>query len=177
MAITTCPLETAAVKLFLRVDHSDEDTLIEQLMLAATEFCENFQKRTYITRTRYEYLDKFSLIIRPTYSPLVAVTSIQYYDTGGVLQTLDSAYYRVDTANEPGRITEAYNYSWPSIRNITNAVTVTYTSGYGATGDNVPDDIKTLIKQVIHYLWHRNGDIEELKKAKNMLWMRRIVNV
>lgn len=177
MSTTTCPFELAEMKTFLRVDSTDEDTLIASLMLAATEFCENFQQRTFITRTRYLYLDSFQLIIQPPYSPLVTITSIKYYDTAGALQTLDSAYYTVDTKSEPGRVVEAYNYYWPSTYDILNAVIVEYTSGYGAASANVPDDIKAQIMIIVRYLYERGGDLELLKNSKEMLFMRKVYNL
>lgn len=177
MAVTTAPFTLAAVKTFLRVDHSDEDDTISQLMIAATDYAENFLRRTCITRTRYHYLDAFPTIIRPPYSPLVAITSIQYYDTNGDLQTLDSSYYRVDTNSEPGRITESYGYSWPSTREQTGAVIVTYTSGYGALAANVPDDLIIEIMGIVQYLYERDGRIELLDQAKGLLTMKRIYSL
>ena len=171
-----CPVDIDTVKLYLRVDSDDENDLVNLLMLSATEFAENFQARTFVSRTRVYQLDKFPLIIQPPYPPLVSVDSIKYIDTGGDEQTLDTDYYRVDTVSEPGRITEAYGYSWPSIRDVTGAVTVTYTSGYGLAED-VPNDIKAEVMQIIKYMYERGGDIEMLKDANFMMWMRKMVNI
>jgi uncharacterized phiE125 gp8 family phage protein len=175
MAIT-CPVELAAMKLFLRVDSADDNTMISQLMAAATEWLENFQQRTFITKERILQLDSFPLIIQPPYPPLLTIESIEYIDTAGDEQTLDEAYYRVDTYNEPGRVTEAYNYCWPSTQNVTGAVTITYTAGYGAAAD-VPDDIKTEIMNIVQFLYERQGNLELLKSAKEISWMRRIMNL
>lgn len=182
MAETTCPFTTSEIKLHLRVDHSVDDVLIAQLMLAATTAAEHYQKRTYITRSRTFYLDEFPSVIRPPYSPLVAVTTLKYYDTDGNQQTLNAANYRVDTDTEPGRITEAYGESWPSIRSMTNAIEVIYTSGYGATSANVPDDIRAAIKMMIAHLYEHRETVsaEQLHEipmgAKELLMMRRIYN-
>jgi len=177
---TTCPISKADVKLHLRVDHTDDDDLIEQIMLAATEWAENYQRRTYITRSRTYYLDEFPEVFRPPFSPLVTITSIKYYDTDGVQQTLDSAQYRVDTATEPGRVTEAYNCNWPDIRSMTNAIEVIYTSGYGAAGD-VPDDIKAALKMLIAHLYEDRQAVidknlyEVPLGVKTLLTMRRMI--
>jgi uncharacterized phiE125 gp8 family phage protein len=175
------PLTTAAMKLHLRVDHDDDDDLIDQLILAATAWCEEFQGRTYVNRSRTMVLDRFESVIRPPYPPLVSVDSIQYVDTAGSTQTLDASYYRVDTTNEPGRITEAYSMSWPSIRAVTNAVTITYTAGYGAAAD-VPDQVKAAIKLLVgHWYEHREAAAEiNLNTAplavEDLLWNDRIYN-
>lgn len=180
---TTCPISTVDMKNHLRVDHATDDTLIEQIMLAATEAAENFQRRTYITRSRTYYLDSFPTIIRPPYSPLVAVTTLKYYDTDGVQQTLDAANYRVDTDTEPGRITEAYNCTWPSIRTMTNAIEVTYTSGYGTENTDVPDDIKAALKMMIAHLYENRSAVIDSKLhevplgARTLLWARKLVDL
>jgi uncharacterized phiE125 gp8 family phage protein len=156
-----------------------DDDLIDQLILAATAWCEEFQGRTYVNRSRTMVLDKWETLIRPPYPPLVSVDSIQYVDTAGSTQTLDSSYYRVDTTNQPGRITEAYGMSWPDIRAVTNAVTITYTAGYGAAAD-VPDQVKAAIKLLVgHWYEHREAVAEiSLNKApmavEDLLWTDRI---
>ncbi len=181
MAETTCPWTTSEIKLHLRVDHSTDDDLIAQLMLAATTAAEHYQRRTYITRSRTFYLDSWPTVIRPPYSPLVTVTSIKYYDTDGNQQTLSSANYRVDTYTEPGRITEAYGCYWPSIRDITNAIEVIYTSGYGASATDVPDDIRAAIKMIVAHLYEHRETVSPLQMheipmgAKELLMMRRII--
>ena len=73
--------------------------------------------------------------------PLKTVDSVKYYDTAGVLQTLDPATYLVDAISEPARITPAPSTSWPATQNRMNAVQITFTCGYGAAKD-VPTGIK-----------------------------------
>ena len=173
----TCPIDLVEMKTHLRVDSSDEDEIIAQMMLAATDWAENFQSRTYISRERTMQLDAFQLLTRPPYAPLVSVDEIVYVDADGTEQTLDSAYYRVDTGKEPGRITEAYNYYWPTTRNVTGAVTITYTSGYGLAAA-VPEDIKAAIKMIVHHLYVNRGDMSDIpSSAKSLLWQKRLVNV
>jgi len=173
------PLTTDAVKLHLRVDHTDDDDLIDQLILAATAWAENFQNRTFVNRSRTMVLDKWQTVIRPPYPPLVSVDSIVYVDPDGNDQTLSSSVYRVDTTNEPGRITLEYNQSWPSIRGVTNAVTITYTAGYGAAAD-VPDDVKAAIKLLVGHWYEHRENVSEINltevpnAAKSLLWANRV---
>lgn len=171
-----CPVDLATVKSHLKIDSSDFDSLLAVYMLAATDWAENYQRRTYITRTRYMYLDDFPLIIQPPYSPLVSITSIQYYDTNGDLQTLDSSYYVVDTANQPGRVVEACGYYWPSVYDRPNAVIITYTSGYGEAAD-VPEDIKIAILMLVQYHHMQGSQPGLMDQAKNILHMKRIYSL
>lgn len=114
----------------LKVDSSDDDTLITKLIVAARQYCELFQNRAYVTQTLLLKLDTFPIEFELPRPPLQSVSSIGYIDTSGDAQTLASSVYDEDIYTEPGRIAEAYNQVWPSIRGDINAVTVTYKAGY-----------------------------------------------
>ena len=144
---------TAEAKSHLRVDTSDDDTLIASLITAATTWCEDYENRAYITQTITANLDKFSNEIILPRPPLQSVTTIKYYDTAGDQQTLSSAVYSVDIIREPGRVTLAYNQSWPSIRGIVNAIEIIYKAGYGNASTDVPERTRAAIKLLIGHLY------------------------
>jgi len=173
------PVTLDEVKDHLRVVGTDDDGYISGLLLAATEWAEKFQNRTYVLRPRTMELDAFQTIICPPYPPLWSVTSIAYVDTNGTTQTLAAAYYRVNTGSEPGRITEAYNYYWPDTRVVTGAVTISYIAGYGPPA-KVPDDVKAAIKLIVGHLYEHREAVSEVTlnevpmAAKALLWPNRI---
>jgi hypothetical protein len=49
-------------------------------------------------------------------APLQSVTTVKYYDASGVLQTLASTVYQVDTVSQPGRIVLAPTQIWPTVQ-------------------------------------------------------------
>lgn len=174
------PVSLADMKLHLKSEtaETDDDTLITTLISAATANCEEFQHRSYITQTRILYYDEFPLMFSVPYPPLISVTTIVYVDTDGEDVELDSGEYRVDTGNQPGRITEAYNSSWPATRAVTNAVILTYSAGYGTAAD-VPDTVKAAIKLLVgHWYEHRESvsdiPVQVLPQAvEALLWPER----
>lgn len=85
---------------------------------------------------------RYLAIVLP-HAPVVRVVSISYVDTDGVLQSLDSATYVVNTTKVPATITPKYGYSWPSTYDAPEAVTVTYDAGYASpfTADATADTI------------------------------------
>jgi hypothetical protein len=95
--------------------------------------------------------------IRLPRPPLLAITSLQYYDTSGTLQTLDPTSYKVDTDSEPGRVNPADDLSWPAVREQIGAVIVTFTAGYGASASNVPENIRLAIMQLAGH-WFQNRE-------------------
>jgi uncharacterized phiE125 gp8 family phage protein len=174
------PVTLDEAKDHLRVVTTDEDQYISSLCLAATDFAEKFQNRTFVKRTRTMVLDAFPTVIRPPWPPLISVTTLKYIDSDGAEQTLSNTLYRVDAVTEPGRITVAYNETWPTIRAVTNAITITYLAGYG-TAAAVPDDVKAAIKLIVGHLYeHREavseGQIYEVPMAaKSLLYTNRIM--
>lgn len=174
------PVSLDDMKIHLRVIGDTDDFLIRDLILAATSWAEMFQRRFYISRAAYMYLDSFTDVIRPVYSPLVEVGSIKYIDSGNVLQLLADTDYRVDTETAPGRIEPAWTMDWPQTIAVTNAVIIEYTAGYGAAAD-VPDDIKAAIKLLVGHWYEDRIPVEQLKyeqvpaAAISLLWRRRLV--
>lgn len=149
----------AEAKAHLNVTASDDDVLIDAYIDAATRWASKYQNRKYITEPLVEYFDRWPRVIRPQWSPLIAITSIRYIDSSGVWQTLDAAAYIVDAASEPGRIVEAYGYSWPGVRGDANGIEVTYTAGYGALADDVPAEVRHAILLLVGDWYGNREDI------------------
>ncbi|HUW31461.1 MAG TPA: head-tail connector protein [Planctomycetota bacterium] len=124
------PMYLDDAKLYLRVDHTDDDTLIAALIAAARQYAEDVTARAVVCQTRKLYLDNWPSVIVLPGPPAIEVSSIQYYDLDGSLQTLDTSLYDVDTDSTPGRITVGYGDTWPAVYSIEKAIVVTYICGY-----------------------------------------------
>lgn len=127
------PISLVEAKLHLRVDQSTDDVLIASQINAATEWCEKYEGQAYMARSMKAYLDGFQNEIQLPFPPLLSVDSVQYYDTGGTLQTMAASYYTVDTDSVPGRVYLAFSQSWPSTYLVPKSVVITYTAGYATT--------------------------------------------
>ena len=180
------PVTLAEAKIHLRVDVADDDLLIGTVIGAAREMVESFLRRTLITTIVDLFLDSFpgaaGVIYVPS-PPLQSVTSIKFFDTSGVQQTLPVADYLVDTATEPGRITPSPDaLTWENTELRTNAVVVRYVAGYGAEETDVPDAIRASILLIIADLYeHRESQSEvkliDNKTAKNLLWTHKVPTI
>ena len=98
------PISAALLKSHLRLNTTDEDTLLTSHCVAAREMFESMTERTCITTTYKMYMDAFPRVIRLPRMPLQSVTSVSYYDSTDNLVVWDSSKYSVDTKREPGRI-------------------------------------------------------------------------
>lgn len=109
------PLSTTEAKLHLRVEVSDDDTLIASIINAARVAIENYTGLKLVTQTIVEYFDTFpqSGPLNLSFYPVQSLTSITYTDTDGATQTWSSALYDFDKNGPyqfgPARITTAYN--------------------------------------------------------------------
>lgn len=121
--------------------------------------------RALIQQTLRLKMDRFPIgtaPIRLPLPPLVSVTSVQYVDPDGATQTWSSAEYDVLTDREPGEIRPKYNYAYPSIRSIHDAVTIIYLAGYGTKHTDVPGPIRSWLKL-------RVGEKDMKREASDLL--------
>ena len=176
------PVTLADAKLHLRVDVTDDDTLISSLITAARMQAETITQRQFVTATWQLVLDAFpgpNLMGTPygvpfsvprhaillNKSPVQSVASIQYLDTGGVLQTMDPATYVVDTSTEPARITPVFGRIWPISLPQIGAIQITFVAGYGAASA-VPAGIASWMKIRIGSLYQHREEVAILQKGK-----------
>lgn len=179
------PLSRDEAKAFCRIDAEDtsQDSLVDTLIAAARQRCEKTTRRALVTQTWRVTFDRFPglVFVTPDYPgweylrlgadgdprvirlprpPLQSVTSVQYVDTAGVLQTISSSDYLVDTDTELGRLFPAYGTYWPVTRPQANAVRIVYVAGYGAASD-VPADLKHRLLVHVAHSFERREDADE----------------
>ena len=155
----------ADMKNFLKLDGiSADDSLVETLLIAARQRCEEYCNIKFIDTVIEQVFDKF-----PTSQPnclcfsignLASVTSLKYFDAGGTEQTFSSSNYIVDTYKKAGRICLGSGVSYPSVDSgRINSVTVRYVSGFGSLAADVPDAIKHAIMLQVAYLYNHREDV------------------
>lgn len=153
------PIDLATAKAHLRVDITDDDSLITALITAARQHVEVITRRALITQTWDLSLDAWpegNTILVPL-PPLQSMASITYKDSAGTVYTMPATNYIVDTAEEPGRIVLAYGKLWPSVTLYpAGAITVRFTAGYG-NAVAVPQTIKHAILLLVAQ-WYENRE-------------------
>jgi hypothetical protein len=135
------PVTLAFAKQHLRVDFTDDDTLITAYITAARQYCEKYTRRAFFTQSWLRTLDYFPLwysqngTVNPAYRadwpyyadfwaritidlPMprtISVTNITYVDSLGNLNTLPPDAYDVDTTSMPARIVPSQGSYWPTV--------------------------------------------------------------
>ena len=148
-------LAEAKVQCHMDADITAEDELLNLYIKAARKHVEAVTRRPLITQTWTWYGDCFDgdIELKPN---LRSITSIKYIDTDGNQQTIDDANYKADTVEVVGVAYPAYGYSWPYARNVTNAIEVEFSAGYGDAAD-VPEEIKQAMLLMIGH-WYQNRE-------------------
>lgn len=160
------PVTLAETANHLRVegDELTSDTaLINSLITAAREYCEKYTGRALVERTLRADICAFYDEIRLPHSPIISISSIQYYNTASpsVLTALAATEY--DLVRDI--VKRNYGGVYPSIYPRLDSVQITYTAGYESTSspkdydENVPSAIKAAILLIV-------GDLYENREAQ-----------
>lgn len=172
-APTDEPVTLQEAKDALRIESSDEDVRIWNIIRSARQFAEDYTNLRIMTQVVELSLDAWpSTVIDLEVWPIQSVDSVKYYDTASpsAQQTLvvNTDYY-ADITTVKGRIGTITG--WPSTAVKFNPITIRMTVGY-ADQDSVPDQIKEGIKAYCAYIY--DSDEIMLNIAKRLLWPARI---
>jgi uncharacterized phiE125 gp8 family phage protein len=153
---TVEPVSVEELKAHSRVDHNYEDAKIADYLQTARVMLERDTQRALCTQTRVLYLDYLPAYISLDVAPIQSITSITYYDSLNVQQTLVSTAYEYDLYAEPAIIRPAFGQTWPTTYDRLSAVAVTYVAGYGLASA-VPQDAKHAIR-MLAASWLENSE-------------------
>ena len=141
----TEPVTIVEAKAHCRVVDKEEDSYIRNTLIPsarqdAEEFtCRAAVNQTWVLKLSYSFGSGPILVPKP---PLSSVTSVQYVDANGETQTWAASKYTVEAPSGPralhGSIRPAYNESYPTVRDVVDAITITFVAGYGAAAAAVP---------------------------------------
>lgn len=163
------------------IDAADTE-IVNMLIAAAVEYCEDFTNRVFVERT---YAGKYSGVCLSIYepypfaelrrAPLISVDEVQ---VNGVV--LDAADYIVKESSSFSRVLFS---SLPTLDNDDTAypIEITFQAGYGDK-DTQPDWVSTVLKQMTLFWYENRGDVSTDKKqlipfvAKAILKQNRIIN-
>lgn len=178
-------VSTADIKAHLRIDHPDDDSLLDSCVAVATAVLDGYAGklgRAIVTQRWRAFFGGwgqwrcFHLPLPPLRSGAGAAPVVQYrQESDGVLQTLDAAHVLgvYDSAEGP-MLMLVSDIILPDLYDAPDSVQVEYACGYGAPAD-VPADIIGLIK-VLAAEFYRNPDQMTDSRSSNAAFVNRIVS-
>lgn len=156
----------AMAKKQLRLDHDLEDDLIQDYIDAAIDEVEQHCRVVFFKRdfkvTARAFTNKMQL---PLYQAR-SITSIEYYDTAGALQTVDPASYKLVTYSATRESKLLFLTAMPAIKENTD-ITISGTVGT----DEVPASVKQAVKLLIgkHDTYREDNNVGVVRAVNKLL--------
>lgn len=165
------PITTSEAKTYLRVDHTDDDTLIGALISVVRRRVEKDTGLAFISQTRKAYVTSFppTTQIQLPGTPVTSITSITYIDDGGTRATWDSSEYEL-RHGEPDYVQLGFDYDWPDHRSKMDDVEIIYDCGEASAND-VSELAKHCIKVGVELEYDRDNlrNYEATRRAYDAL--------
>lgn len=148
------PVELGEIKNYCRVDHTEDDYLLNDLIRTATNILEEYLDKTFITNqytVQYEVEPRFIDALWLPKEPLQSIDEFRYYNDDNTFNIWPSSEYYVDTRTS--RIVANDGFVMPSADRQFIAYEVDYVAGYGDTPTDIPESIRTAIRQYVAMLY------------------------
>lgn len=178
------PLSLEETKDHLRVDHNDDDSYIEPLIVSVRKWAEIFLNRALITQTWDLFLERFphssSAMIEIPWPELQSITTIKYQDISDIQQTWASSNYVVDINREIGRVVTVQDGEYPSTFGHIHDVEIRFIAGYGSNPADVPRAIIQAMLLRIGHFYERREDSSVVPMSKiphasdDLLWSYKV---
>ncbi len=152
------PVTVSEAKAHLRVDGTNEDTLIASLILTSRLHIETGLGLALITQSWRLLLDAWpgTKILELPLRPLQSVEEVRVLAADGSPETIEASAYLVDIAGTPSRLVRN-GAIWPQPGQAANGIEIDFTAGYGAGASDVPAPIRqALLLLVAHWYEHRD---------------------
>jgi uncharacterized phiE125 gp8 family phage protein len=146
------PLTLSETKLYLRVDHPDEDSFIADLVTSARMVAEHWMKRSLITQTwKLAYDDYIDDDVYLPMGPVASVSHITVVNRDESSELVDPDLYSLNAAR---------NMIRPESTLLGYRIEITYVAGYG-NASNVPRPIKQgMLNHIAHMYDNRKGEYD-----------------
>jgi len=172
------PVTLSEMKTFMKVDLTDEESLIEALIISARLSIENYCGIGLITKT-YDYIfDDVADVIKIPLPPLQSVDTFVYNDEDYDETEISSSYYKVFSYNKnKGEVILKPNYEYSDAQVGVRGYRIRFNNGYGDNASDVPNLLKTALKLTVAH-WFENRESQDIpNEAKRLLQQYKVYNI
>lgn len=164
------PISLADVKAHLRIEHSDDDTLLVRLIGAATAYTDvtGALGHAMILQKWGQWVASAPpASVKLILGPVTQVSAVKYYDTDGELQTDTLSNYDVTGTSFESYVTPKAGFNWPVTQTRADAIRIEYTIGYGEAASDVPETLRHAILMLIGH-WYENRENSATDKYEQL---------
>jgi uncharacterized phiE125 gp8 family phage protein len=174
------PITKEEVKIFARIDGTDEDDLIDSFITSVRQATELYLGRALIQQDMRLILNQWvNREIELPRPPLISITSVKTLDEDDTETTYSSSKYYTITESIPGKLVIKRDYALPtnSEREI-GGFQINYKAGYGTSASDVPKAIRQamILWATVVYETRELHDVPP-PEAKALLGLYRVHNV
>ncbi|CCE96157.1 hypothetical protein SFHH103_01660 [Sinorhizobium fredii HH103] len=166
-------LDEAKAQCRVELGVTDEDSLIEGMIAAATEQLESTLDSVLVSQTWEQRFGAFSHCLRLPKKAVSGVVSVKYYDAGNTLQTLASSSYELLTDAAGSYVSFWPLSSFPDVYERPDAVVVQFTAG-GVVADISPSLRAAILLHVAFLYEFRESNLEASVTPtgayENLIW-------
>ncbi len=152
------PITLAEAKSHLRLDDTNEDTLLAALIRSAREHLERATGLSLITQTWRLYLDSIPEdgVIQIARGPVQTIESLTLYDASGEELSLPLTGHILDGHARPARLVLGRAVS--AGQHI-NGIEIDFSAGFGESGAEVPDTLKRAMLMHVAQMFSFRGTV------------------
>ena len=153
------PITLAEAKAHLRPAGDHDDDYISGLISDAVDMIdgEGVLGRAMITQSWAQWFAQSLGRVRLTMGPFQSLTSVEYYDASGTLQSASASDFEIRKDRDFVTIGPKGGATWPAGQTRADAIKVTYVAGFGDAASDVPPSLRRAILLLIGH-WYENRE-------------------
>jgi uncharacterized phiE125 gp8 family phage protein len=161
----TEPVLLDEAKDYLRIDHDDEDELVESLIRAARHLVEAASGQMLIHQDWRLSLSAWPVMgrLRLPLEPLDAILAARVFDAGGAAQPLALSTLAIDAGSRPPAILTVGAVPQPG--RALNGIEIDVRVGHGASRAEVPPPLRHAVLRLMAHWFENRGDATDERVA------------